>query len=71
MIPVTKCELPFIFVLCKPSRTLPISVVRVVRISGVEPPILIRPTEDSGFAFVFEEKMRFTASDCASHREGT
>lgn len=47
------------------------SVVRVVRISGVEPPMLIRPTDDSGFAFVFEEKMRFTASDCASHREGT
>lgn len=47
------------------------SVVRVVRISGVLPPMLIRPTDDSGFAFVFEEKMRLTASDCASHREGT
>jgi hypothetical protein len=47
------------------------SVVKVVRISGVEPPMLINPTEDSGFAFVFAEKIRFTASDCASHREGT
>ena len=69
--PVTKCELPFIFVLCKPSRTLPISVVSVVRISGWVPPMLMRPTDDSGFELVFEEKIMFTASDCASHREGT
>jgi len=30
----------------------------------------MRPTEDSGFEFVFAEKMRLTASDCASKREG-
>lgn len=71
LIPVTKWELPFIFVLCKPSSTLPISVVSVVRISGVLPPMLMSPTDDSGFAPVFAEKMRFTASCCASHREGT
>jgi hypothetical protein len=47
------------------------SVVSVVRISGVLPPMLMRPTDDSGFAFVFEEKIRFTASDSASHLEGT
>lgn len=46
------------------------SVVRVVRISGVLPPMLIRPTEDSGFAPVFAEKIRLTASACASHRVG-
>jgi hypothetical protein len=32
--------------------------------------MLIRPTEDSGFACVFAEKMRLTASACASHRDG-
>jgi hypothetical protein len=36
----------------------------------VVPPMLMRPTDDSGFAPVFAEKMRFTASACASHREG-
>lgn len=46
------------------------SVVRVVRISGVLPPMLMRPTDDSGFAPVFAENIRFTASACASHREG-
>jgi hypothetical protein len=46
------------------------SVVRVVRISGVLPPMLMRPTDDSGFAPVFAEKMRLTASACASHRDG-
>jgi len=70
LIPVVKLELPFIFVLCRPSRTLPMSVVRVVRISGVLPPMLMRPTDDSGFAAVFAEKMRLTASACASHRDG-
>jgi len=30
----------------------------------------MRPTEDSGFEFVFAEKIRFTASDCASNRDG-
>lgn len=69
--PVTKCDLPFILVRCRPSRTLPMSVVRVVRISGVLPPMLMRPTDDSGLAPVFAEKMRFTASCWASHREGT
>lgn len=70
LMPVEKCDVPFIFVRCRPSRTLPMSVVRVVRISGVLPPMLMRPTDDSGFAPVFAEKMRFTASACASHRDG-
>jgi hypothetical protein len=70
LMPVEKLELPFIFVRCRPSRTLPMSVVSVVRISGVLPPMLMRPTDDSGFAAVFAEKMRLTASACASHREG-
>lgn len=46
------------------------SVVRVVRISGWEPPMVMRPTEDSGLAPVFAENMRLAASHCASHREG-
>ena len=32
--------------------------------------MLMRPTDDSGFAAVFAEKMRLAASHCASHREG-
>lgn len=32
--------------------------------------MLIKPTEDSGFACVLAEKMRLTASDWASNREG-
>lgn len=70
LMPVVKCEVPFIFVRCKPSSILPISVVNVVRISGVLPPMLMRPTEDSGFAWVFAENIRLAASHCASHREG-
>lgn len=57
-----------IFVLFSPSRTLPKFVVKVVRLSGWEPPMLIRPTEDSGLACVFAEKMRLTASACAPNR---
>ena len=53
-----------------PSRTLPKSVVKVVRTSGWLPPMDISPTEDSGFAWVLVEKMRFTASAWASKREG-
>lgn len=53
-----------------PSKTFPKSVVKVTRTSGPFPPMLIRPTEDSGFAFVLAENMRLTASACASHREG-
>jgi len=32
--------------------------------------MLIRPTEDSGFAWVLAEKMRLTASDWASNLDG-
>ena len=46
------------------------SVVNVVSISGVLPPMLMRPTDDSGFAPVLAENMRLAASHCASHREG-
>ena len=70
LIPVAMCDAPFIFVLCMPSRILPVSVVSVVRTSGPCPPMLISPTEDSGLEFVFAEKMRLTASAWASKREG-
>ena len=53
-----------------PSKTFPKSVVRVTRTSGPLPPILMRPTDDSGFAFVLAENIRFTASACASHLDG-
>jgi len=55
LMPVVICELPFILVRCMPSRILPMSVVRVVSTSGPWPPILIKPTDDSGLAFVFAE----------------
>lgn len=54
MIPVYRCDSPLTFVLCRPSSTLPGFVVRVVRTSGPLPPMLIRPTDDSGLACVFE-----------------
>ena len=62
LMPVEKCELPFIFVRCMPSRIFPKSVVKVVNTSGPWPPILIRPTDDSGFAPVLAEKIRLTVS---------
>jgi hypothetical protein len=46
------------------------SVVRVTSTSGPLPPMLISPTEDSGFAFVLALKIMLTASDCAPKREG-
>ena len=69
-IPVARWDSPFILVSWRPLRILPKSVVRVTRTSGPFPPIVIRPTEDSGFALVLAEKMRLTASDCASKRVG-
>ena len=59
---VDKCVLPLIFVLCIPSSSFPKSVVKVTNISGPLPAMFIRPTEDSGFAWVLAEKMRLTAS---------
>ena len=53
-----------------PSNTLPKSVVNVTSISGPVPAMFISPTEDSGFAWVFAEKIMLTASDWASHLEG-
>ena len=70
LIPVAMCEAPFIFVRCMPSRILPVSVVSVVKTSGPCPPMLISPTDDSGFEFVFAENIRLTASAWASNREG-
>ena len=67
---VARCVHPLIFVLCIPSNSFPKSVVKVTSISGPLPPIFIRPTDDSGFACVFAEKMRLTASACASHLDG-
>ncbi len=67
---VARCVLPLIFVLWRPSSILPKSVVKVTSTSGPFPPMLIRPTDDSGFACVFAEKMRLTASACASYLEG-
>jgi len=69
-IAVARCVLPLILVRCIPSRSFPKSVVRVTSISGPLPPIFIRPTEDSGFACVLAEKIRLTASACASHLDG-
>jgi len=71
MMAVWRCDWPLILVRCRPSRTLPGFVVRVVRTSGPEPPMLIRPTDDSGFACVLYWKMRLAQSVCASQREGT
>lgn len=67
---VVKWLFPRILVLCMPSIMRPRSVVRVVKTSGWAPPMLIRPTEDSGFDWVLAEKMKLTASDWASKREG-
>ena len=53
-----------------PSNTFPKSVVRVTSISGPLPAMFMRPTEDSGFAWVLAEKIRLTASACASHLDG-
>lgn len=53
-----------------PSSILPVSVVSVVNTSGPCPPMLISPTDDSGFEFVLALKIRLTASACASNREG-
>ena len=69
-IPVAKWVVPEIFVRCIPSRILPKSVVRVTNTSGLLPPMLMSPTEDSGFDWVLALKMRLTASACASQREG-
>lgn len=68
--PVARCVLPLIFVRCSPSSTFPKSVVNVTSTSGPFPPMLISPTEDSGFDCVLAENMRLTASACASHLEG-
>lgn len=70
LMPVEKCGDPLILVRCRPSRILPISVVKVVRTSGPLPPMLMRPTDDSGFDWILAEKMRLTASSCASNRDG-
>ncbi len=67
---VARCVLPLIFVRCIPSSSFPKSVVKVTSISGPLPAMFIRPTEDSGFAWVLAEKMRFTASAWASHLDG-
>ena len=61
---------PLILVRCIPSKSFPKSVVKVTSISGPLPPMFMRPTDDSGFACVFAENMRFTASAWASHLEG-
>ena len=70
--PVAKCELPRIFflVLCRPSRILPGSVVNVTSTSGPLPPMLIRPTEDSGLPWTTFWKMMLTASAWDSNRVG-
>lgn len=68
--PVARCVLPLIFVRCSPSSTFPKSVVNVTSTSGPFPPMLISPTDDSGFDCVLAENMRLTASACASHLEG-
>ena len=68
--PVARCVLPEILVRCIPSRTFPKSVVKVTSTSGLLPPMLISPTDDSGFDWVLALKMILTASACASHLEG-
>jgi hypothetical protein len=69
-IPVARCVVPLIFVLWMPSNIFPKSSVKVTSTSGPLPPMLIRPTDDSGFDCVFALNMILTASDCASHLEG-
>ena len=49
---------------------LPNSFVNVMRTSGPFPPMLIRPTDDSGFVAVLALKMRWIASACAPNRSG-
>ena len=70
--PVARCVSPRILVRWSPSNILPKSAVavKVTSISGPFPAMLMRPTDDSGFACVLAEKMRLTASHWASHLEG-
>jgi len=60
--PVARCVLPLIFVRCMPSNTLPKSVVKVTRTSGPLPPMLMSPTDDSGFDCVLAPNMILTQS---------
>lgn len=71
-IPVARCDFPeiFFFVLCKPSKSFPRSVVRVERTSGPLPPMLIRPTDDSGFPCVMESNKMLIESAWESNRVG-